>query len=82
MDSQELVELLNYYDCEVVKQICHKYGLSADVALRRFVGSQTYQMLRNPKMAMWEFSPLGIFDIWESEQVTGNPRNSLYIRRD
>jgi hypothetical protein len=39
-------------------------------------------MLCNPALEMWEFSPVGIFDMWEAEQITGNPRNSLYIRRD
>ena len=44
--------------------------------------SETYKMLRNPNLEMWEFSPLGIFDMWECEQITGDPRTSLYIRRD
>ena len=29
---------------------------------------------------MWQFSPLVILDMWENEKITGNPRNSIYIR--
>ena len=39
-----------------------------------FFNSQTYRMLANPAMEMWQFGPMGIFDMWESEKVTGTPR--------
>jgi hypothetical protein len=80
--DEEMVLLLDYYDREVVRLICNKYGYDPQVALHKFLASETYQMLRNPKLAMWEFSPIGIFDLWECEQITGNPKNSRYIRRD
>lgn len=80
--QEEMVLLLDYYDKELVKMICNKYGYEQKTALRKFLASETYRMLRDPKLAMWDFSPLGIFDMWECEQITGNPRNSLYIRRD
>ena len=51
-------------------------------ALRKFFYSETYKMLSNFELEMWDFSPLVIFDMWENEQVTGNPRNSLYMRDD
>ena len=44
------------------------------------IHKQTLHMLEDPEYAMWEFSERAIFDIWESEQVTGDPRNSVYIR--
>ncbi|MCD8197260.1 MAG: hypothetical protein LUE24_08910 [Lachnospiraceae bacterium] len=62
--------------------ISRKYGLKPMDALRKFLSSQTYQMLIDPELEMWDFSPMGIFDMWESEQVTGEPRNSLYLRRN
>ena len=80
--KEDMVLMLDYYDKEVVRMICNKYGYSQKEALRKFFVSETYRMLRNPQLEMWAFSPLGIFDMWESEQITGNPRNSLYIRRD
>lgn len=80
--KEDMIVMLDYYDKEIVKMICNKYGYEPKEALRKFLFSETYRMLRNPKLAMWDFSPMGIFDMWESEQITGNPRNSLYIRRD
>ncbi len=80
--QDEMVLLLDYYDKEVVRLICNKYGFNQMDALRKFIFSETCRMLRNPELAMWDFSTIGIFDMWESEQITGDPRNSLYIRRD
>lgn len=77
---EEMAYLLGQYDKEVVLMICNKYGLDFQVALRRFIFSEAYRMLANPDLAMWEFCPHGIFDMWESEQITGDPRNSIYIR--
>ena len=49
-------------------------------AARNFPISKTHAMLESPEYAMWEFSERAIFDIWESEQITGDPRNLVYIR--
>lgn len=82
MSSAVTIYLLVYYNTEIVQMISDKYGLSEMDALRKFICSETYQMLIEPELEMWDFSPCGLFDMWESEQITGNPRNSLYIRRD
>lgn len=74
--------ILSHYDTEIVKRICLKYGMEPMEALRKFLFSETYQMLVDKNLEMWYFSPIGIFDMWESEQITGDPRNSLYLRRD
>lgn len=51
-------------------------------ALKKFLGSKTHAMLINDDMKMWYFSPLAIFDIWENEEASGDPGNSLYLRGD
>jgi len=51
-------------------------------ALRMFINTEIYQMIIIPELKMWEFAPLAILDMWESEIATGDPRNSLYIRGD
>ena len=51
-------------------------------ALRMFWDSKTHEMLSDNALRLWHFSPLAIFDLWESEQATGDPRNSLYLRGD
>lgn len=79
---KELPFILQFYDKEVSLLISNKYGYPIMDAYRKFLFSKTYQMLCKPELEMWEFSPIGIFDIWESELVTGDPCNSLYLRRD
>lgn len=68
------------YVTYVVKRICEKHGLPSSLALRRFLFSKTYRMFSNPKMELWEYAPETIFELWECEQITGDPRNSIYIR--
>lgn len=80
--TNELPFILDYYDREVSKMINQKYGFSMMDSYKKFLMSETYKMLSNPELEMWEFSENGIFDMWETEQITGNPRDSLYIRRD
>lgn len=31
---------------------------------------------------IYTMSPRIVFDMWESEQITGTPRNSQYLRGD
>lgn len=73
---------LDFFDRQVVSDIIEKYGLDEIVAIKRFIQSETYQMLINPELELYKVSPKIIFDMWESEQITGNPRNSLYLRSD
>ena len=75
-------EMLDYYDEEVVRRIVEKYGYGEREALELFLSSKTYQMMVNPDMAMWQFGPGGIFNIWESERITGSPLRSAYLRMD
>ena len=73
---------LDYYNKNVIQRITDKYAMSPMDASRAFLTSQTHAMLEAPEMAMWEFSERAIFDIWEAERVTGDPRNSVYIRSE
>ena len=47
------VDILDYYDEEVVRRIVEKYGYGEREALEMFLESQTYAMLANPGMEMW-----------------------------
>ncbi len=75
-------DIRSFYDAEIVGMIHEKYGIPPKEALSSYLRSETYAMFVDPELEMLEFSPAGIFDMWESEQVTGDPRNSLYLRRD
>lgn len=80
--KNEMSYIFAFYDEKVSQMIVDKYGIEPITALRRFLYSETYRMLVDVELEMWDFSPFGIFDMWEAEQITGDPRNSLYIRRD
>ena len=73
-------ELLSYYTEEVVSMISEKYGFEHLFALQSFWDSEIYQMMKDPDLVMIEFSMLAIFDMWEAEKITGDPRNSVYLR--
>ncbi|CVI68891.1 hypothetical protein [Eubacterium sp. An3] len=75
-------EIIDYYDNEVVMMISEKYGVSQMEALKMFVCSKTHEMLENEECGMTEFGAEAIFEIWECEKITGDPRNSVYIREE
>lgn len=73
---------MNFFDKNVIGQIIEKYGFCEKEAIRKFLESEAYRMLIDPEMELYKMSPYIVFDMWESEQVTGDPRNSQYIRGD
>jgi hypothetical protein len=73
---------MELYDVEVTRLIVDRLGVDELTALRLFTGSETYAMLADDDLKMWYFSPLAIYDLWETERATGDPRNSLYLRGD
>ncbi len=74
--------VIDYYDNEVSHLISEKYGYETMDALRLFVSSQTHEMLEDLATGMTDFGAKAVFDLWEAEKVTGNPRMSIYIRGD
>lgn len=73
-------EVIDYYNKEAVMLIMEKYGFNPMEAFKVFVQSETHEMLENEDCGMTDFGAKAIFEIWECEKVTGNPRNSIYIR--
>ena len=71
---------LDYYDQQVVGMIVDKYAMAPMDAARSFVLSETHAMLEDLDCALWQFGAPGVLDMWEVEQVTGDPRNSAYVR--
>ena len=52
---------LDYYDREIVKLIVEKYDYTYMEALKIFLKSETYRMLKNIDLEMWEFGYPAIF---------------------
>ena len=73
---------MDYYNKCVIQLIMDKYAMNQMDASRAFLTSQTHAMLENLELAMWEFSDRAIFDMWETERVTGDPRNSVHLRSE
>jgi hypothetical protein len=73
-------EVIDYYNGEVIMMIAEKYGLSQMDALKTFVDSKTHEMLEHVDYGMTDFGAKALFEIWECEKVTGDPRNSIYIK--
>lgn len=71
-----------FFDNNVVEQMIEKYGIREMDAIRKFIESETYDMLTDSELEIYKMSPRIVFDMWESEQVTGDPRASQYIRGD
>ena len=82
MSGTTRASILQNYDSEVAGLIAEKRGISEMDGLRLFLDSETHRMLADDKLKLWYFSPLVIFDMWENEIATGDPRNSLYLRSD
>ena len=61
--KDEMIFILTFYNEKVSQMIVDKYGVEPLSALRRFLYSETYKMLTNVELEMWDFSPLGIFDM-------------------
>lgn len=73
-------EIIDYYNVEVLKMISEKYGMTPMDALRAFVFTETHEMLENAELGMIDFGAGALFEIWECEKITGDPRNSIYKR--
>lgn len=82
MNNRTSPSLLQNFDSEVAGLIAKSRKVSDIDALRLFLRSKTHEMLADDDLKLWHFSPLVIFDMWEVEQATGDPRNSLYLRGD
>ena len=74
--------ILQVFDSEVSSLIAKNREISEMDALRLFLASETHAMLVDDALKLWHFSPLAVYDMWETEEATGDPRNSLYLRGD
>ena len=74
--------ILQNFDTEIASMISENRQISLMDALRIFLGSKTHEMLQDNEMKLWYFSPLAVYDMWENEEATGDPGNSLYLRGD
>lgn len=82
MTKRTRPSILQTLDAQVAMLIAKKRAVPDLDGLRLFLRSKTHAMLVDDDLKMWYFSPLALFDMWENEVATGDPRNSLYLRGD
>ena len=75
-------EIIDYYNLEVVRMIMEKYGYPELEAIKLFILSKTHELLEDADCGMTSFGAGAVLEIWEAEKITGDPRNSVYIRED
>ena len=71
---------IDYYDRKVIELIIDKYNFEPLKAIKSFIMSNTHKLLEDASYGLLSFSEYAVFDMWESEQVTGDYRNSIYVR--
>lgn len=49
-------------------------------ATQSFMMSKTHAMLEDADYGLLSFSENAVFDMWEAERITGDVRNSVYVR--
>ena len=82
MDKRLTEHLRSTINAEISLLISKKCNLSEFDGLRIFLNSETYKMLCDDSLEMWEFSPIALFDMWENEMITGSPQTSSYMREE
>ena len=70
----------DYYDRQVIESIIEKYNLDPMDATKSFIMSKTHAMLEDEEYGLLSMPAYEVFDMWEAERITGDPRNSVYVR--
>ncbi|MDR1942262.1 MAG: hypothetical protein LBQ47_08035 [Endomicrobium sp.] len=72
MNDSRLNALLVIIVPDIVAIIAAKQHLSQDDAIAKFYSSKIYALLANPKSALWHYSSLLIYELFNEEQKSGN----------
>ena len=73
---------IDYYDREVASLIVEKYGLAPMEAVRSFLLSETHSLLEDAENGLWYFPAHAVFEMWEAERATGDPRNATSLQAE
>lgn len=76
----EYIQEIAWIEAKVCSFITLDKQCSDIEAFRMFTNSKTHEMLLDEKLEMWLFSPEAIYEIYQTELSTGDPRNSPYLK--
>ena len=71
---------IDYYNKEVVSRIIDKYDYEPIEAVRSFLMSETHGLLEDEDNGLCAYPARAVFDMWEAERITGDPRNCVSLR--
>ena len=77
--KKQLYFVTDYYDRHVIERIMQKYNMEAMEAVRSFINSETHALLEDAENGLASFPERAIFDMWETEKITGSPLNSIWL---
>lgn len=70
----------DYYDRQVIQRIIDEHGMDPMEATRSFLMSKTHELMEDCDYGLLSLPDRAIYDMWKTEQETGNPRDSVYIQ--
>ena len=73
MDKQKFKAMLIFLIPQLVKEIVDREKISETEATRALYESELYAALEEEETKLWHLSPHALYDIYVSEQMTGNP---------
>lgn len=71
MDKKKFDAVLILIVPQVISLISKNYGCDEITASKEFYESQTYRTLEQQETALWHFSALTLFNIFDGEKETG-----------
>ncbi len=73
-------ERISWIESKVCSYIAEEKKITNLDAFRLFLSSKTHQLLLDDQMKLWYFSPEALFEIYKTEEETGDPRDSAYLK--
>ncbi len=78
--TKTLYFVLDYYNRKILERILEKYHMDPMDAVRAYMTSETHELLEDGENGLTAYGEAAVFDMWEAEHLTGDPRNSVYLQ--
>lgn len=73
MSKEQFTAVMGILLPQLVQLICQNEGIGEISASKQLYSSKLYSVLENEETKLWHLSPHALYDIYVSEQMTGNP---------
>lgn len=72
MSKEQFTAVMGILLPQLVQLICQNEGIGEISASKQLYSSKLYSVLENEETKLWHLSPHALYDIYVSEQMTGN----------